>query len=150
MRRLIFVLTWVLLAFQGIGHAYDGHFTQAAENSVAGAGTSAAEGGTLDIGASETWGNASTLERHFADHGADFEATSAEDYANQASEFPQNSQAQGLPTKIDANGDGYQQSGRSSCVPASRMKRGWQAHAQPLVQGGCDQALIVLEAQPLG
>ena len=45
-----------------------------------------------------------TLERHFTDHGADFGTTSAEDYANQASQFFQRSQAQGLPTKIDANG----------------------------------------------
>jgi RHS repeat-associated protein len=64
----------------------------------------AAEDSTLELGVSETWGNASTLERHFADHGADFGATSADEYANQASQFFQDSQAQGLPTKIDANG----------------------------------------------
>jgi RHS repeat-associated protein len=50
------------------------------------------------------WGNSATLERHFADHGADFNAASPEDYANQASQFLEGSQAKGLPTKIDSSG----------------------------------------------
>lgn len=68
------------------------------------AGAVASESTSLELGASETWGNASTLERHFADHGADFGATSAQNYANQASQCFQNSQAAGLPTKLDATG----------------------------------------------
>jgi hypothetical protein len=60
--------------------------------------------GSLDLSPSATWGNANTLERHFDDHGGDFGATSARDYANQASQFLQRSQTQGLPTKIDADG----------------------------------------------
>ena len=41
---------------------------------------------------------------HFERHGADFGATSAEDYASQASGFLQRAQAEGLPTKIDSSG----------------------------------------------
>jgi hypothetical protein len=58
----------------------------------------------MDLSAEETWGNPNTLARHLRDHGADFGATSAEDYANQASRFFQRSQLEGLPTKIDADG----------------------------------------------
>jgi RHS repeat-associated protein len=52
----------------------------------------------------DTWGNPTTLARHYRDHGADFGARSAEDYANQAYEFLQRSQHEGLPTKIDGDG----------------------------------------------
>jgi pyocin large subunit-like protein len=58
----------------------------------------------MDLPAEETWGNPNTLARHFRDHGADFGATSAEDYANQASRFFQRSQIERLPTKIDSDG----------------------------------------------
>jgi len=58
----------------------------------------------LGLSAAESWGNPATLARHFADHGADFAATSAEDYASQASQFFERSQAAGLPTKIDIGG----------------------------------------------
>lgn len=67
----------------------------------------AAEGeapAVMDLLAEETWGNPNTLARHLRDHGADFGATSAEDYANKASRFFQRSQIEGLPTKIDADG----------------------------------------------
>ena len=50
------------------------------------------------------WGNPNTLDDHFARHGADFGATSAEDYAQKASDFLQQSQEDNLPTKIDSNG----------------------------------------------
>jgi pyocin large subunit-like protein len=56
------------------------------------------------LGAAESWGRQNTLADHFNRHGADFGATSAENYAQQASRFLQESQARGLPTKIDANG----------------------------------------------
>jgi hypothetical protein len=52
----------------------------------------------------ESWGTPSTLARHFVNHGADFGATNAEDYARQASQFLERSQAEGLPTKIDSSG----------------------------------------------
>lgn len=52
----------------------------------------------------ETWGNSATLEQHFWDHGADFGSTSPSDYAQQASDFLVQSQADSLPTKIDTNG----------------------------------------------
>jgi RHS repeat-associated protein len=51
-----------------------------------------------------TWGNSQTLEDHFVRHGGDFSATSAEDYANQAGEFYRQARANGLPSKVDANG----------------------------------------------
>jgi RHS repeat-associated protein len=50
------------------------------------------------------WGNRDTLARHFRDHGADFGAQSAEEYATKASEFLQRAQAEGLPTKVSADG----------------------------------------------
>jgi len=50
------------------------------------------------------WGRPETLDDHFARHGADFGAKSADDYAQQASDFLRRSQAQGLPTKVDAKG----------------------------------------------
>jgi RHS repeat-associated protein len=56
------------------------------------------------LSAADSWGRPETLADHFARHGADFGATSAEDYAQQASLFLQDSQARGLPTKIDSKG----------------------------------------------
>jgi len=50
------------------------------------------------------WGNPKTLADHFARHGKDFGAKSADDYARQASDFFRRSQADRLPTKIDAEG----------------------------------------------
>ncbi len=58
----------------------------------------------LKLSSTDTWGNGQTLEKHFLDHGSDFGATSAEDYAQQASEFLQRSQREGLPTKIGPDG----------------------------------------------
>jgi hypothetical protein len=51
-----------------------------------------------------SWGNPNTLEDHFLRHGPDFGSTSPEDYANQAAQFLQDSQANGLPTKIGPGG----------------------------------------------
>ena len=50
------------------------------------------------------WGNPKSLADHFARHGKDFGAKSADDYAKQASDFFRRSQADRLPTKIDADG----------------------------------------------
>lgn len=50
------------------------------------------------LGTKDSWGNLSTLDDHFARHGADFGATSADDYARQASEFLQQP---GTLTKVD-------------------------------------------------
>lgn len=59
---------------------------------------------TLNLGPPESWGRATSLATHFADHGEDFGSTSAVDYASQASLFFQRSQAQGVPTKVDSMG----------------------------------------------
>jgi uncharacterized protein RhaS with RHS repeats len=67
-------------------------------------GVDAARVGAARVGTAESWGNSASLADHFARHGADFGATSAENYASQASRFLQRSQAEGLPTKIDLNG----------------------------------------------
>jgi pyocin large subunit-like protein len=56
------------------------------------------------IGSSESWGNSDSLAGHFAAHGADFGASSAEDYANQASEFFQRGIQENMPIKIDEEG----------------------------------------------
>lgn len=47
----------------------------------------AAEGGSMELPASETWGRGDTLADHFARQGADFGAATEEEYAQQASEF---------------------------------------------------------------
>ncbi len=52
----------------------------------------------------DTWGRPETLERHFRDHGADFGARNADEYAQGASDFFQRSQRDRLPTKIDSEG----------------------------------------------
>jgi len=52
----------------------------------------------------DTWGNAATLADHYARHGADVGATSADDYADKASQFLTDGVQQGLPTKIDTDG----------------------------------------------
>jgi hypothetical protein len=70
-----------------------------------GAMRAATEGASsLSLSTADSWGNPATLARHFADHGADFGATSADDYASRASQFLQRSQAESLPTKVDHNG----------------------------------------------
>ena len=45
-------------------------------------------------------GRADSLARHFADHGTDFGAASAEEYAQQASRFFQRGVEEGLPLKV--------------------------------------------------
>lgn len=60
--------------------------------------------GLLRLTTEESWGNPATLDRHFLDHGADFGAATADEYAAQASEFFQEGLADGLPTKVDSSG----------------------------------------------
>lgn len=67
-------------------------------------GAKFARAAARELRTAETWGNAKTLARHFRDHGADFGAKSADEYAAQASQFFRRSQAERLPTKIDADG----------------------------------------------
>ncbi len=64
----------------------------------------AARGAALDLRTAASWGRAETLADHFARHGADFGARTADDYASMASGFLQESQAAKLPTKIDSQG----------------------------------------------
>lgn len=52
----------------------------------------------------DSWAWPHTLERHFADHAADFAARSPDEYARLASEFFQRAGAEGLPTRISDNG----------------------------------------------
>ena len=49
----------------------------------------------------QTWGSLRTLQDHFDRHGADFRATSPDDYARQAWEFLQRAKDEGLPAKFD-------------------------------------------------
>lgn len=81
--------------------------------STADAGTAAAveeglaansESSLLSIATEDSWGSVSTLDRHFIDHGAEFGAASADEYASQASAFFQRGLQDGLPTKIDSYG----------------------------------------------
>ncbi len=58
----------------------------------------------IRLSTKESWANLKTLDDHFARHGADFGATSADDYARMGSEFFQRGGAQHLPTKIAPDG----------------------------------------------
>ena len=53
---------------------------------------------------SKTWGDRSSLQDHFHRHGADFKATSADDYAARAWLFLQRAMDDGLPAKQDEDG----------------------------------------------
>ena len=52
----------------------------------------------------DTWGNPKTLARHFGDHGADFGARDAEDYARLASDFFERGVKEGLSIKVEVLG----------------------------------------------
>jgi len=56
------------------------------------------------LSAAESWGKPSTLADHFERHGGDFGAKTAEGYAQKASQFLQDAQRRGLPTKIGPDG----------------------------------------------
>jgi hypothetical protein len=69
-----------------------------------GVGTVLAAEEPIGLSPGQSWGDQSTLAAHFLRHGADFGATSAEDYASQASQFLQRAFQEGLPTKIGSGG----------------------------------------------
>ena len=90
-----------------------GRVTFGAETMVAGGGlaslgrapvTLAPETTTLALDTATTWARAETLADHFVRHGADFGAQTADEYAKMASQFFQDSQRAGFPTKIDSRG----------------------------------------------
>jgi len=58
----------------------------------------------LDLSPVDSWGRQDTLDDHYERHGADFGATSQDEYAHQASDFLQRSQREQLDTKIDDRG----------------------------------------------
>ncbi|ACG75310.1 YD repeat protein [Anaeromyxobacter sp. K] len=64
----------------------------------------AAKAAKLEMGAAETWGRAETLAAHFAKHGQDFGAKTADEYAGMASRFFQDAQSARIPTKVDSGG----------------------------------------------
>lgn len=58
----------------------------------------------IRLSTKDSWANLKTLGDHFARHGADFGAKSADDYASMASKFFQRGGAQQIPTKIAPDG----------------------------------------------
>jgi pyocin large subunit-like protein len=70
-----------------LGFTYDASFYLVATN---GAGR---------LPAAETWGRIDTLDDHFLRHGADFGASTADEYAALASDFFESGIARGLPTR---------------------------------------------------
>jgi hypothetical protein len=70
---------------------------------IAPGGKALLKGGTKAVGRF-FWGNERTLARHFRDHGADFGARNADEYANLAADALRTSQAERWPTKIDSDG----------------------------------------------
>lgn len=59
-----------------------------------------AESRSLMLSAADSWARPATLARHFADHGADFGASSADEYARRASLFLQRSQVVVKPHNV--------------------------------------------------
>jgi pyocin large subunit-like protein len=57
-----------------------------------------------ELGQRFNWGNAATLDDHFARHGADFGAKSAMEYARLAMLFGERAQRGELPVKVDDDG----------------------------------------------
>jgi RHS repeat-associated protein len=62
------------------------------------------KGGRFVFTTADSWGNAGELARHFRDHGSDFGARTADEYAAKASDFLQRALRERLPTKIDSDG----------------------------------------------
>ena len=58
----------------------------------------------LSAPAMETWANPSTFDEHYIKHADEFDATSPEDYAEQANEFYQEAQQRGYKVKVDTDG----------------------------------------------
>lgn len=58
----------------------------------------------IDASKAAKWGRAETLAKHFQDHGKDFGARSADEYASMASDFLVRSQKEKLSTKIASDG----------------------------------------------
>ena len=69
-------------------------------------GLDALLGGRKSLQGADTWGNAKKLDDHFERHGSDFGTAykTADEYAQGASDFLKKSQAEGMPTKIAADG----------------------------------------------
>jgi hypothetical protein len=65
------------------------------------ASNSVATNGAGRLPTAETWGRLDTLDDHFLRHGADFGASTADEYAALASDFFESGIARGLPTRID-------------------------------------------------
>ena len=57
-----------------------------------------------EIAKSTRWGRPETLKDHYRRHGADFEAKSAREYAQKASDFFVKAQKEKFPTKIAPDG----------------------------------------------
>ncbi|WP_375481770.1 hypothetical protein [uncultured Jatrophihabitans sp.] len=64
----------------------------------------ASEANTAGTGVAH-WRDPATLGRHFRSHARDFGCSTEADYANEATAFYERGRAEGLPTKIDENGD---------------------------------------------
>ncbi|PYV51818.1 MAG: hypothetical protein DMG98_25335 [Acidobacteria bacterium] len=80
--------------------------TPADPNGRAPSGSGSCPSSPTNFDPDDTWGNPKTLADHFRNHGGDFGAASAEEYAQMASAFLQQALANGYPVKIDpSSGD---------------------------------------------
>ena len=78
-----------------------GRGVNALDDLLTGGARAAAVRRSFDFTSADSWADTATLQKHFDDHGADFAATSAGDYARQASDFFDHAVMENLPTKID-------------------------------------------------
>lgn len=91
--------------FNGVLYAIEGDWTNAGISTAAmipffGWGATAGKWGMRAY----RWYDSATLAKHFTKHGADFGASTADEYANMAGDFLRRAQAERLPTKVDSSG----------------------------------------------
>jgi hypothetical protein len=60
--------------------------------------------GSLNLSTEESWGDLAKIEDHFLRHGPDFSSGSSDEYAQQASQFLQQIDQEGLEVKVAPNG----------------------------------------------
>lgn len=88
----------------GLGRILTGNATAFGVGCAIGSGFKFGGSKAPSVPTANNWGNPKTLPDHFQRHGPDFKSKDPNHYAQQASKFLQDSQRNGLPTKIGPDG----------------------------------------------
>jgi pyocin large subunit-like protein len=103
LKLLFAALAAGLLIYADLGGYIGGSHKDKSRASTASTRSSRAAESTAPI--DRSWGHPATLPDHFARHGADFGARSAQEYAAMASQFLQRGRTVGFAAKVDSRGD---------------------------------------------